>query len=145
MASLPRIIPQPQVKSVSQTIFACRSSAAAYNFKSCLWQNDSKSTSFTFTANGRLNSDPIAERTTFGEKTSAVPFRQMMAAAPSASAVRMSVPILPGSCNRSKISRQLFGNIVKSFKEQSFFCTTSIKPCGDFVSLILLKIFSDTS
>lgn len=48
--------------------------------------------------------EPMAERSTFGPRTSAVPSRATVATAPSACAVRIIVPTLPGSCTASSTS-----------------------------------------
>ena len=58
---------------------------------------------------------PIAARKAFGENASVLPVPRRTAAAPIASAVRIIVPRLPGSCNASSAAISPCGKILRAF------------------------------
>ena len=84
---------------------------------------------------GRRKLEPAAERTAFGFQGSTVPGSTSTPRAPSASAVRTSVPKLPGSCTASSAS----STTSSSPRRRSASCqrgisATASTPCGVSVS-----------
>ena len=78
---------------------------------------------------------PIAARKAFGENASVLPVPRRTAAAPIASAVRIIVPRLPGSCNASSAAISPCGkSSALSGAVKSGVLTAAAIPCGAEVS-----------
>ena len=79
---------------------------------------------------GTLNSDPMLPRKVFGSNGSTHGSIRMIAAAPTASAVRISVPRLPGSCSRSSTSTSSRPVSLRSARDASGMWKVATMPCG---------------
>ena len=91
---------------------------------------------------GRLKIEPAAERTTFGFQMSTLSGETIMPDADAAFAVRINVPILPGSCRLQAIIINFFGQAKMSFRVWFLIFTIAMTPDGVTVSEQALNRFS---